>query len=151
MSDSKQFCTFLLDGLFFGIEVENVQEVIRYQSMTQVPLASSVISGLINLRGQLVTAIDLRERLGLPERPTDRPPMNVVIPTDDGAVSFLVDEIGDVQQLDQETFECPPETMGEAARSLIRGVYKLKDRLMLVLDTKAAVEVSGGELLATAV
>ena len=72
MSEDRQVCTFFLDGLFFGVEVLQVQEVIRYQEMTEVPLAPSVISGLINLRGQIVTAIDLRKRLDLRERPRRR-------------------------------------------------------------------------------
>src|SRR5215472_3136729 len=98
MNSPQQLCTFYLDGLLFGVEVHKVQEVIRYQAMTRVPLASQVIGGLINLRGQIVTAIDLRRRLGLAERTAKQLPMNVVVRSDDGAVSFLVDEIGDVQE-----------------------------------------------------
>lgn len=142
MSDARQFCTFFLDRLFFGVEVQKVQEVIRYQEMTRVPLASSVISGLINLRGQIVTAIDLRRRLGLHERPADQLPMNVVVRTDDGAVSLLVDEIEDVLEVTEDCFERPPETINGMARDLIRGVYKLKDRLLLMLDTEKAVDLS---------
>lgn len=141
MSEARQFCTFFLDQLFFGVEVQRVQEVIRYQEMTRVPLASAVVSGLINLRGQIVTAIDLRRRLELDERPADRPPMNVVIRTDDGAVSLLVDEIGDMREVDEDAFERPPETVKGIARDLICGAYKLKDRLLLVLDMEKTVQV----------
>lgn len=141
MTTVTQYCTFSLDGLFFGVEVQKVQEVIRYQEMTRVPLASRVISGLINLRGQIVTAIDLRRRLGLAERPADKLPMNVVVRSDDGAVSLLVDEIGDVQEVQDSLFERPPETLQGEARNLIRGTYKLNDRLLLVLDTELAVLV----------
>jgi len=119
MTTANQFCTFFLDGLFFGVEVQKVQEVIRYQEMTRVPLASRVVSGLINLRGQIVTAIDLRRRLGLPERPADTRPMNVVVRSDEGAISLLVDEIGDVQEVEQVAFERPPETLPAPARSRI--------------------------------
>ncbi len=139
MSDHRQFCTFVLDGLYFGIEVKKVQEVIRYQEMTRVPLAPKVVRGLINLRGQIVTAIDLRRRLALTERPADRLPMNVVIRGDEGAMSLLVDEIGDVVEVQEETFEQPPETLNGEARELIRGAYKLKDRLLLMLDTEKTV------------
>ena len=132
--EEQQFCTFSLDSLFFGVEVQRVQEVLRAQAMTRVPLAPPVVHGLINLRGQIVTAIDLRRRLELRERSADRAPMNVVVRTDDGAVSLLVDDIGDVIQVDEDTFERPPETLGDAARELIRGAYKLKSRLLLVLD-----------------
>jgi purine-binding chemotaxis protein CheW len=141
MSTELQFCTFSVDGLFFGVEVLKVQEVIRYQQMTPVPLAPAVVNGLINLRGQIVTAIDLRKALGLTDRAPGSLPMNVVVRTDDGVTSLLVDEIGDVLNVDQSLFERPPETLSTEARSLISGVYKLKDRLLLTLDTNKAVTV----------
>ena len=141
MSAPTQFCTFYVDGLFFGVDVLRVQEVIRYQEMTRVPLASPVVSGLINLRGQIVTAIDLRRRLVLSDRAPDQLPMNVVVRTDDGAVSLLVDEIGDVLEIDPTTYERPPETLTGVARELVRGVYKLKDRLLLIIDTEQTVDL----------
>jgi purine-binding chemotaxis protein CheW len=142
---SRRFATFYLDRLHFGIEVEQVQEVIRYQEMTRVPLASPVVQGLINLRGQIVTAIDLRRRLKLGARAEGELPMNVVVRTEDGALSLLVDEIGDVLEITEETFEQPLETMRGVARELIRGVYKLQDSLLLVLDTERAVQIDGIE------
>jgi purine-binding chemotaxis protein CheW len=141
MPNSRQFCTFFLDNLYFGVEVYKVQEVIRYQEMTRVPLAPREVRGLINLRGQIVTAIDLRRRLELTERPGDRLPMNVVVRGDDGAMSLLVDEIGDVVEVQEEFFERPPETLQGMARDLITGAYKLKDRLLLMLDTEKAVQL----------
>jgi purine-binding chemotaxis protein CheW len=135
MAGRKQFSTFVVDQLLFGVEVEKVQEVIRYQEMTRVPLAPPVVNGLINLRGQIVTAIDLRRRLDLRPRAATDLPMNVVIRQDDGAVSLLVDEIGDVLEVEGESFEPPPETLNGKARELIPGVYKLKDRLMHILNT----------------
>jgi purine-binding chemotaxis protein CheW len=137
-----QFCTFCLGDLYFGVGVQKVQEVIRYQELTRVPLASRVVRGLINLRGQIVTAIDLRRRLELPERAADRLPMNVVVRGDDGAISLLVDEIGDVLHIEGEGFERPPETLRGVARGLIRGAYKLKDRLLLILDTDKVIQPS---------
>jgi purine-binding chemotaxis protein CheW len=139
---SGQFSTFFVADLFFGVDVLCVQEVLRFQQMTHVPKAPEVIEGLINLRGQIVTAIDLRRRLGLPPRASDQMPTNVVIRTDDGAVSLLVDEIGDVLDVDAATYERPPENLVPAAREIIRGVYKLKDRLLVVLDTEKAVEIA---------
>jgi len=139
MTDSKQYATFFLNGLFLGVEVLKVQEVIRYQEMTRVPLAPTMIQGLINLRGQIVTAIDLRRRLELPGRPESERPMNVVVRSDDGAISLLVDEIGDVVEIQDEAYERPPETLQGVARELVTGVYKLKDRLLLILDTERAV------------
>lgn len=144
MSDTKQYATFHLDGLFLGVEVQKVQEVIRYQPMTPVPLAPAMVQGLINLRGQIVTAVDLRRRLSLPPRAGDRRPMNVVVRSDDGAVSLLVDEIGDVVEVNDDTCERPPETLPESARELITGVCKLRDRLLLILDTARAVSLPAG-------
>ncbi|MFO0569032.1 MAG: chemotaxis protein CheW [Polyangiaceae bacterium] len=133
---TRQLCTFYLGDLFFGVDVRRVQEVIRYQEMTRVPLAPPMMRGLINLRGQIVSAIDMRTRLGLPARDASELPMNVVVRSSDGAVSLLVDEIGDVLEVDESTVERPPETMTGAARELVRSVYKLPDRLLLVLDTE---------------
>lgn len=139
---TQQFCTFQVENLFLGIAVQQVQEVFRFQHMTRVPLAPHAVHGLINLRGQIVTAVDLRTRLGLPPRSSDRPPMNVVVRTDDGAITLLVDEIGDVQEVQAESFERPPETLKGELRSLILGTYKLPDRLLLVLDTNQAVQLT---------
>lgn len=136
MTDTKQYATFFLGGLFLGIEVLKVQEVIRYQEMTRVPLAPAMIQGLINLRGQIITAIDLRRRLELPARPDGQLPMNVVVRSTEGAVSLLVDEIGDVVEIQAEDYERTPETLKGVARELVSGVYKLKDRLLLILDTE---------------
>jgi purine-binding chemotaxis protein CheW len=94
------------------------------------------------LRGQIVTAIDLRKRLCLPDRPEGQLPMNVVVRSDDGAISFLVDQIGDVQEIDSDHFEQPPETMQGSSRNLIRGAYKMKERLLLILDTERAMNVT---------
>jgi purine-binding chemotaxis protein CheW len=139
-----QFSTFFVADLFFGVDVLRVQEVLRFQPMTRVPQAPEVIEGLINLRGQIVTAIDMRRRLGLPARADGQTPMNMVVRTDEGAVSLLVDEIGDVLDVDESMYERPPENLDRAARELIDGVYKLKDRLMLVLDTERTVDLAVG-------
>ncbi len=142
MAGRKQFSTFLVEKLLFGVEVEKVQEVIRYQEMTCVPLAPPVVKGLINLRGQIVTAVDLRCRLGLRERAATRLPMNVVIRHEDAAVSLLVDEIGDVLEVEEESFELPPGTFSGEVRELIRGVYKLKRSLLIALNMERVLGVT---------
>jgi purine-binding chemotaxis protein CheW len=136
---SRQFSTFFLHNLYLGVEVLKVQELIRFQDMTRVPLASRVVRGLINLRGQIVTAIDLRRQFDMPELAEGRVPMNVVVRTDEGAVSLLVDEIGDVVEVDEQQFERAPDTIAGRARDLVTGVYKLDGRLLLVLDVHQAV------------
>lgn len=138
MAPKRQFCTFFLDNLLFGVELTHVQEVIRYLEMTRVPLAPGIVSGLINLRGQIVTAIDLRRRLDIAPRAAEALPMNVVVRSEDGVVSLLVDQIGDVVEVDEDTFEPPPETLRGAVRSVILGVHKLQNCLMHVLDTEKA-------------
>jgi purine-binding chemotaxis protein CheW len=145
MSDTRQLCTFTLDNLLYGVEVVNVQEVIRYQDMTKVPLASSMVRGLINLRGQIVTAIDMRARLGLPALGGDHQPMNVVLRTADGVVSLLVDEIGDVLELDGRSFEQAPETMAGVFRDVVVGVYKLETRLLLLLNVERIIALGSVE------
>jgi len=137
-----QFCTFYLDGLLFGVELKGVQEVIRSLDLTQVPLAPVVVSGLINLRGQIVTAVDLRRRLELPPAPPGSLAMNVVVRSEDGAVSLQVDEIGDVVEVEESSFEAPPETLRGTVRTMILGVHKLDDRLMHVLDIEKACQMT---------
>jgi purine-binding chemotaxis protein CheW len=142
MQGNRQYATFFVDGLFFGIDVLEVQEVLRYQEMTNVPLAPNVIEGLINLRGQIVTAVDMRRRLKLKPRAEGTTPMNTVVRSEDGAaVSLLVDEIGDVVEVDAGDFELPPDNVNPAARELLQGVYKLKDRLLLILDTEKTIDL----------
>jgi purine-binding chemotaxis protein CheW len=134
MGSLTRFATFHVDGLLFGVEFERVQEVIRAHDVTPVPLAPSVIGGLINIRGQIVTVIELRRRLELPERPEGQAPMNVVLPHQGGVVSLLVDGVAEVVEADEDQFEAPPETLRGTPRQLIRGAYKLDHRLLLVLD-----------------
>jgi len=137
---SRQYSTFHVGNLFFGIEVLQVQEVLRYLEMTRVPSAPDVIEGLINLRGQIVTAIDMRRRLGLPKRDEDQIPMNMVVRSEDGAVSLLVDEIGDVLDVAPDCFESVPDNLPAQQRELIAGIYKLDGRLLLVLDAERALQ-----------
>ena len=134
MSSEGRYCSFFLGDLLFGIEVERVQEVIRPQQMTPVPLASAVVRGLINIRGQIVAAIDLAHRLELDTQASDQS-MNVVITRGKRTVSLLVDRIGEVLECDQADFEPPPDTLERSVRDLIRGAFKLEKRLLLLLDT----------------
>jgi len=143
MSTPQLYCTFFLKDFMFGIEVQAIQEVIRYQEMTAIPLAPGALRGLINLRGQIVTAIDLRTRFGLPPRDGDALPTNVIVRTSEGAVSLLVDEIGDVVEVDSALYERPPETLDRTARELVTGVYKLKHHLLLILDVAVTTTVVG--------
>jgi purine-binding chemotaxis protein CheW len=143
VAEARRFCSFYVDGHLFGAEVSCVQEILRHQELTRVPLAPPAVSGLINLRGQIVPAIDLRTCLGAPPRAADALPTNVVVRTAEGAVSLLVDAIGDVLDVEEEAFEPPPDHVRGASRKLISGVYKLGHGLLLVLSVATAVNVTG--------
>jgi purine-binding chemotaxis protein CheW len=143
-----RYCTFMLGDLHLGVPVSAVQEVIRAQVRTQVPLVSPVIDGLMNLRGVIVTTIDLRRRLGLPSAATDatitREPMNVVIRyEDDSVVSILVDEIRDVIDIGDAELEDVPTTVHGACRDLVTGIHKQDGSLLLILDTIKLLEIPG--------
>jgi purine-binding chemotaxis protein CheW len=144
MSHTSQFCTFYLGRLLFGVELKGVQEVVRTLKMTRVPLAPQVVRGLINLRGQIVTAVDLRLRLQLGEGARGASPMNVVVRSKDGPVTLLVDEISDVMEVQEESFEPPPETLRGPIRDVILGVHKLNGRLLHVLDIERACDMEDG-------
>lgn len=143
MPDARRLCTFTLDGHCCGVAVERVQEVVPPQELTRVPLAPPAVRGLINLRGQIVTAIDLRRRLGLAETPPGRRSMNVVVSTGAEAMSLLVDDVGEVLEADESQFEPAPDPLRGPARELIRGAYKLDDRLLLLLDVDRALDLTG--------
>lgn len=148
MAKSSQFCTFYLDKLLFGVELKGVQEVIRSMDMTKLPLAPTVVRGLMNLRGQIVTAVDLRRRLELEPAPAGTHAMNVVVRSEDGAVSLQVDEIGDVVEVEESSFEAPPETLRGSVRTMILGVHKLNERLMHVLDVEKACQMEFADMAA---
>lgn len=142
MTHDHQFCTFHVDRLFFAVEVDRVQEVVRHQETTRVPLAPAEISGLINLRGQIIPTIDLRRRLGLGLREPGRLAMNVLVSDGTGAVSFEVDQIEDVMTVDPESVEPAPETLPLEVRRLLQGVSKQNGRLLLLLDASLAMELA---------
>ena len=137
-----QLCSFELAGMSFGVAAVEVQEIMRAQPITRVPLADPAIVGLLNLRGQIVTAIDLRTRLGFAPREPAARPIHVVIRTTDGVFSLLVDAIGDVIELAGE-LDVIPETVPAHLREVIAGAYTLPDRLLfvLVLDRIVALPV----------
>ena len=136
-----QLCTFNVAGQRFGLDVRSVQEIIRLQEMTPVPLASSVVRGLINLRGQIVAAIDMRERLHMHDAPGVESPMNVVVRGPEGPISLLVDDIGDVIQVEESQLESPPGNLQSPLRDLVHAVYKLPGQLLLVLETERVIQV----------
>ena len=136
----QHLCTFQVDGLFIGIEIGRIQEILRAQPVTPVPLSPAAIMGLMSLRGQIVPVVNLAERLGV-NLLSGSEAFNVLIRTADGPVSLLVDSVGDVVDVHADSFEPAPDTMRASMRSLILGAYKLEKRLLLSLDAMAAVQI----------
>ncbi|MFS3127073.1 chemotaxis protein CheW [Nocardioides sp. Bht2] len=139
-----QYCTFWVRGLYFGVAVQDVQEVLRSHQMTPVPQAPEAIRGLINLRGQIVTALDLRRRLALDEGEAPEP-MNVIVRSHGEAVSLLVDQIGDVIDTGDLDLHPTPSNLPVAVQSVLHGVIPLPEAILLVLDPDQAVEVTAAD------
>jgi purine-binding chemotaxis protein CheW len=140
-----QLSTFMVGRYLFGVDVTLVQEIMRVRSITPVPLSAPEIAGLINLRGEVLTAVDLRIRFGLSTAESSTNPVNIVVRVDDEPISLLVDAIDGVVEVSNLPFESTPSTVDEKARDLILGAYTLPDRLLLALDARkvlADLEVS---------
>lgn len=139
---TRQYCTFWVNGLFFGLDVAFVQEVLRYQQMTVVPCAPEAVFGLINLRGQIVTALDMRCRLGLPPREDGVLPMNVIAHSRGEVVSLLVDDIGEVVDCEVADLQPAPANLPAAVQDVVRGVLPMSGSILLVLDADRSVDVA---------
>lgn len=136
---NTRLVTFTLDGRLYGVRVDSVQEVLRGLPRTRIPLAPPTLSGLINLRGQVLTAVDLREQLGLPAYDAEPDQMLVVIRVAGESVALVVDSIGAVLEVADQEFESLPDTLNDISRELLLGAYKLEDELLLELDVERAV------------
>ena len=132
---TRQFSTFFLANRMYGIDVMQVQEIVKPMQMTPIPLAPNYVHGLINLRGQIATAIGLREMFGLESIASDKM-MNVIGHVDSTLVSFLVDEIGDVIDVNSEHYEPTPETVPLEVRQFIDGVYKIPGQLLSIINVE---------------
>jgi purine-binding chemotaxis protein CheW len=139
---SRQYATFEVADQLFGVDVATVQEVLRFHEYTRVPLAPAAVGGLFNLRGQVIAAVDLRVQLGLPPQDLAEPVMNVIVRVDDEAVSLLVDRIGEVVELTDDSIERTPDTLGAPAREFIAAAFQFNDRLMLALDVRRAADTA---------
>jgi purine-binding chemotaxis protein CheW len=128
------FVTMTIATQLFGIPVLQVQDVLGPQRITRVPLAPPEVSGSLNLRGRIVTAIDVRTRLGLPPRGEDERSMSVVVDFNGELYSLIVDKIGEVMSLNASDYEKNPVTLDQRWREISGGIYRLKDTLLIVLD-----------------
>jgi purine-binding chemotaxis protein CheW len=135
MSATRSFATFHSGKIYFGISTDEVIELTKVTEITPVPLAPSAVSGLINLRGQIVTAINMRNRLGLETAGDISETVTVLIEKAGVLYGLLVDRVSDILELDPLHFEAPPSNVSQAAKELIIGVNKLPGNLLLILDT----------------
>ncbi len=133
-ADTEEFVTFSISGQLFGIPVLQIQDVLSSYRITRIPLAPSEITGSLNLRGRVVTAIDVRLRLGLPPRPADADSMSIVAENGGELYSLMVDSVGEVLALPQNAYERNPPTLDAKFRAFSDGIYRLDDQLLVVLD-----------------
>jgi len=121
--------------------VEKVQEVLEFEEITPIPLSPAVLPGIINLRGQILTTIDLKTRLNLSSDESNGQQMMIVVRTSEGPMNLLVDKIGGVMDVDPDLFEKPTETLKPAVRSVTTHICKLEKHLLLVLDTEKVIQL----------
>lgn len=140
-----RFATFRIGSDFFGIDVTRVQEVVLAQPMTAVPLASEEIRGLMNLRGQVVTAFDMRRILGYPDFAEDAEPINLIVTHAEGPISLLVDEQGDYIEVSHSHLQSLPGTLDSRHAERLCGVVELPNYLLLILDVDRAIVGAAGE------
>jgi len=133
LSKELSYATFAIAGKLFGILIQDVQEILRPLVVTKVPLVSLAFNGLINLRGNIVLAINMRQLLGLPHLETSNC-MNIVLKLQDEFYSLQVDSVADVVVVQQSDFEIPPETLPDETRRFISGTYKLENSLLHIFD-----------------
>ncbi len=132
--NKKDYVTIWLDGQMCGIPVLEVQDVLSRQVITEVPLSPAAVAGVLNLRGQIVTAIDLRKRLNLQRREDDAEEMNIVVEYQSEPYSLIIDKVGDVLSLSDEAYEKNPVTLEPCWQGVSNGIYRLEEDLLVVLD-----------------
>lgn len=142
---SDQLLTFTLANQIFGVPVLQVNDVLGPQKITRTPLAPPAVAGVMNLRGRIVTAIDVRKCLGQDAHDDGRKSMSVVVDQDGELFSLMIDSVGDVLQLSQESYEDIPPTLDDAWRSISSGIHKLQDKILVILDVRQLLRLAGGK------
>lgn len=137
-----QLATFFLENELFGVDTLRVQEILTFQEITPVPLTPDYVRGLINLRGQIVTVIDLRCRLGFEKLENEAVSMNLIVNSDEGLMSLLVDSIGNVLDINEDRLLPPPGTIRGVAVHYIQEVCQLEDDLLIVLDLHSVLQLT---------
>lgn len=132
--EDRQFVTLTVAGQLCGVPVLGVRDILGEQTITRIPLARDEVAGSLNLRGRIVTAIDLRQRLGLPPAPAGTPRMSVVAEQGGELYALLVDHVSEVMRVKASAFERNPPTLPPVWARFSTGVYRLEDQLLVVLD-----------------
>lgn len=141
-SDAGMYVTMRIDKQLFGIPVKNVRDVLRQQKVTPIPLSMPEIAGSLNLRGRIVTVINLRRRLRLPERSGDEKSMFVVVEYKNELYSLMVDNVGEVMTVPVNSIEKSPANLGGAWREVTTGIYKLSGELLVIMDVQAVLTIT---------
>jgi purine-binding chemotaxis protein CheW len=139
----KKYCTFIVEDHYFGIDVNRVQELIPPQVIRPIPQSPPVVRGLINLRGRIVTAIDLRVALGFRTRANIDESVNVIVYAEGEKISLLVDQIGEVVEFSDGQCESPPETVARSFNRMLDAIFTLEDRLLLILNVDKVIAADG--------
>ncbi len=142
-----EYVTAMIGGQLFGMPISRVQDVFMPERLTRVPLASDDVAGVLNLRGRIVTAIDMRARLGLPKSDEGRPPMAVGVDRRGESYGLLIDSIGEVLKLADDSREMNPVNLDPRMAKVAGGVHRLEGQLMVVLDVDRVLEI-GPDLIA---
>lgn len=143
--ETSDLVTMTIAGQLFGIPVLQVQDVLKPQRITRIPLAPSEIAGSLNLRGRIVTVIDLRSCLGMPSLASLEGRMSIVVDFQGELYSLLVDQIGEVLSLPNRDFEHNPSTLEKRWRSIALGIYRLNQNLLVVLDVARLLNIVTAE------
>lgn len=143
--ETQDYVTMFIDGQMFGIAVLTVQDVLGPQKITRIPLAPREVAGSLNLRGRIVTAIDVRLRLGLKRADEDNKGMSVVVEQGGELYSLMVDQVGEVLSLPVAKFERNPPTLDPMWRDFSAGIYRLDDKLLVVLDVAKLLDFNKSE------
>jgi len=136
------YLVILIDGQMFGIPVLQVQDVLRQQKVTRVPLAPPEAAGAMNLRGRIVTAINVRCRLGMPDMEAGKPTMSVVVEHEGELYSLIIDQVGDVLSLLNRDFKPVPATLDPVWREIATGIFRLDEKLMVIVDVSRLLQHS---------
>ncbi|MBI5164749.1 MAG: chemotaxis protein CheW [Magnetospirillum sp.] len=143
--ETQDYVTMFIEGQLFGIPVLTVQDVLGPQRITRIPLAPREVAGSLNLRGRIVTAIDVRLRLGVTKRSQENKGMSVVVDMGGELYSLMVDQVGEVLSLPAAKFERNPPTLDPMWREFSMGIYRLEDKLLVVLDVGKLLEFTRNE------